>query len=57
MFDWLTKPYMQWTFIDNLLSTIEIAIISILIIIIGFYIVELKDKIKNGRNNKRNRNK
>lgn len=52
MFDWLTKPYMQWTFIDGLISGIEILILSLLILFIAGKILELKDKIKYKKRNK-----
>ena len=52
MFDWLTKPYMQWTFIDNIISTIMLVIIIVSIWCIASKILELKDKIKYKKRNK-----
>lgn len=46
---WISKPKMQWTYIDDLVSAIEIIIISVVIITLAFFILELKDKIKGGK--------
>ena len=44
LFGWITKPYIQWNFLDNIFCYLEIFLISILIIIIYTEISELKDK-------------
>ena len=46
MFDWITKPFIEWNMIDRFLCYFEIGIISILIISLSMLIVYLKDKTK-----------
>ena len=46
MFDWLNKPYIEWSFIDNIICHIEIIVLIILILLIACFIINLKDNIK-----------
>lgn len=46
LFGWVTKPYIQWNFLDNIVCYIEIGLVFILIITIYVEISELKDKFK-----------
>lgn len=47
MFDWLTKPYIEWNIIDTILCHLEIGILLILAIIIIDKLLEIKDKRRN----------
>ena len=49
MFDWITKPKMLWTVLDNTLCGIETVLVVIVIIAIAMFIAYLKDKFKNKR--------
>lgn len=44
LFGWITKPYIQWNFLDNIFCYLEIGLVFILIVIIYVEISELKDK-------------
>lgn len=44
LFGWITKPYIQWNFLDNIFCYLEIGLAFILIVIIYVEISELKDK-------------
>lgn len=46
MFDWITKPYLEWTHIDRILCGIETIILIFIIFWITVGILELKDIIK-----------
>lgn len=52
MFDWLTKPHIQWNFIDIIISTVILLILSLLCLFIASKILELKDRIKYKKRNK-----
>lgn len=42
MFDWITKPYIKWNFLDNTLACIETIIIFIFVV----FIIELISNLK-----------
>ena len=46
MFNWITKPYIQWNILDIILFYVEVGIAFVLMVIIVEYIIEFKDKIK-----------
>lgn len=51
MFNWIIKPYIQWSIIDTMLCYVELAIFWV---IIGLVIVEIQDLIEKIRDkNKR----
>ena len=47
MFEWIIKPYIQWTFIDSIMCYLCYGILMIIIFIIALIILKIKDKIKN----------
>lgn len=49
MFDWITKPFIEWNMIDRTFCYLEIGIVIILITAIAMFIVYLKDKFRNKR--------
>ena len=49
MFDWMFKPYIEWTFIDDLICFIDVFIIFIVAIIIYATIVTIHDTLKERR--------
>lgn len=52
MFDWITKPYIQWNIIDTMLCYIEIGLTAFIVILLVANILDFKDKIKNKKNKK-----
>ena len=53
MFEWIIKPYLQWTFIDNLMCYICLGILMLIIFIIAIVILNIKDKIKDRKDKKK----
>lgn len=43
LYEWVTKPYMQWTFIDEIICTIELLLLAIIGICIYHFIIVLKE--------------
>ena len=50
MFNWITKPYIQWNILDTILCYIELGILFIVIVVI---IVEIQDLIEKRRKYKK----
>lgn len=46
MFDWISKPFIEWNFIDNFIACVSIGIIGLVLIYCGIWLCILKDKIK-----------
>ena len=44
MFDWITKPYIQWTMLDTIIFYIEFGIVMIIIISLICLIIYIKNK-------------
>lgn len=58
MFDWITKPYIQWNFIDSIICIAEVLILFIMVLIIVGAIQDIinkrRKKVKNnGQSNTR----
>lgn len=39
LYEWITKPYIQWTFIDRIISGFEIILIITIILYVWYKIV------------------
>ncbi len=52
MFDWITKPFIEWNYIDRVLSTLEIGITGIILIFSAALILDVRDKIRNRKDKK-----
>ena len=52
MFDWITKPYIQWNILDTILCYIEIGILLIIIVVVTVEIQDFIEKKKIKENNK-----
>lgn len=46
MFDWITKPYIEWNVLDTTCCYLEVAIGCIILAFIAVEILEIKDKLK-----------
>ena len=46
MFEWITKPFIEWNIIDRILCYAEVGIGSFAIILLSLSILDLRDKIK-----------
>lgn len=46
MFDWITKPYLEWTAFDTMICHVEILILIMAIIFLSAFILVLKDEIR-----------
>ena len=46
MFDWITKPYLEWTAFDTMICYVEIFILIMVIIFLSAFILDLKDEIR-----------
>ena len=46
MFDWITKPYIEWTIINTMYCYGEMIVAIILLIVLAGTILEIKDKIQ-----------
>lgn len=46
MFNWVTKPYIQWNILDTILCYVEVGIALILVVALVVIILELKNKLK-----------
>ena len=42
MFDWITKPYLEWTAFDTMICYVE----SFIFIFLSSFILDLKDEIR-----------
>ena len=52
MFDWITKPYIQWNFIDRIISLAEVIILFVVITIIAYTIVDIIEKLREKKDKK-----
>ena len=43
MFDWITKPYIQWNVLDTILCYVEVGILLLILVVV---IVEIQDLIE-----------
>lgn len=46
MFDWITKPYIEWSVVDTMFCYGEVFLLIILIILLAGIILNTKDKIQ-----------
>lgn len=57
MFDWITKPYLEWTACDTMICYVEIFILITAIIFLSAFILVLKDEIRKKKMKKIRMNK
>lgn len=53
MFDWISKPFIEWNFIDGIIAYVSIGIIGLVLIYCGIWLCILKDNIKEKLERKR----
>lgn len=53
MFDWLTKPYIQWNFIDSIIYSVELLLLIAIVFSVICMIINIKEKINNSKKDKK----
>ena len=52
MFNWITKPFIEWNMIDKTICYLEIGCVCILIVLLAMFIIYIKDKLKRKKHKK-----
>lgn len=56
MFDWITKPYIEWTFMDSLICAGELIILITIVITILISITIIHDWVKDRKRKEKKKN-